>query len=509
MESQEAGKVAELKGKLGKLELIGLTGSTTRVTEAPLILLENLEAEVREEDIVVVVNRGRDYIFAVCRQGLGVNEDLRVGGYSPGVAYVRSKGQPPSKAKETYHFTLSFIGVLTDEGLKTNDVIVAPGSPVYLFRRDGEVNPLEFIKPQEHVFGGYLANSDGRWPIPFNRNFIPYHIGVFGATGSGKSRLARHLLIPLLMEAGYGVLVFDWEGVDYAPHFEGQTIPICNFKMDAYMAADFIVRMAEYFGYGDEEKPVPSAAINTISRDVGGETWWDRLPAVVSSGSQLREELRGEILASLKGRRDWDKYGSIWEFKLDSGLKKITDEDWDLLYSFACGTTIEDFKLPSVGELCVIDLSEVSDELKLSFFSRLCKKILSLMRRAREKKLNLALIIDEAPQYCPHEPRGLQAETTEYIKNLCALGRKRGLCVVLLAQGMAGEIGINAAVRRNLNTLFIGQIHPLDLEEAGKRLAPYGIRPEELLFLEPGKFYLVGKMNPSPTPLLVSFKIED
>jgi hypothetical protein len=82
------------------------------------------------------------------------------------------------------------------------------------------------------------------------------------------------------------------------------------------------------------------------------------------------------------------------------------------------------------------------------------------------------------------------------------------MCVVLLSQGMAGEIGINAAVRRNLNTLFIGQIHPLDMEEAGKRLMPYGVRPEELLFLEPGKFYLTGKMNPSPTPLLISFKID-
>jgi hypothetical protein len=229
--------VRELESRLNELELVGLTGSTTQVTEAPLILLEGLEAEVREEDIVVVVNRGRDYIFAVCRQGLGVNEDLRVGGYSPGVAYVRSKGQPPSKAKETYHFTLSFIGVLTGRGIKTNDIIVAPGSPVYLFRRDRGLNPLEFIKPREYVAEGYLANSDGRWAVPFNKEFIPYHVGVFGATGSGKSRLARHLLIPLPMKAGYGVLVFDWEGVDYAPHFEKHTVPVCSFKMDAYMAA--------------------------------------------------------------------------------------------------------------------------------------------------------------------------------------------------------------------------------------------------------------------------------
>jgi len=49
-------------------------------------------------------------------RGMGINENLRVGGYSPGIAYVRSKGQPPSTAKESYHFTLSFIGLLTSRG---------------------------------------------------------------------------------------------------------------------------------------------------------------------------------------------------------------------------------------------------------------------------------------------------------------------------------------------------------------------------------------------------------
>jgi hypothetical protein len=81
--------------------------------------------------------------------------------------------------------------------------------------------------------------------------------------------------------------------------------------------------------------------------------------------------------------------------------------------------------------------------------------------------------------------------------------------MVLISQGIAGDIGINAAVRRNLNTQFIGQIHPLDLEEAMKWVSPYGIRNEHLLYLNPGQFYFIGKMNPSPIPLLISFKIDE
>lgn len=505
----EEDKVKLLESRLGELELVGLTGSTTKVTEAPLILLENMETRVREEDIVLIVNRSSsDYILAVCRSGMGINENLRVGGYSPGIAYVRSKGQPPSTAKESYHFTLSFIGLLTSRGVKTNNIIVAPGSKVYLFKKEAlEMNPLTFLEPKEHVEGGYLANSEGNWLIPFDKKYIPYHIGVFGATGSGKSMLARYLLIPLLTQAGYGVLVFDWEGVDYSPFFKNNTLSICDFKMDVNMAVEFLMRNTDHFGYGDENKPVPSAVVKVMSRKLNDKTWWDEVPKTLNSGEELREKLREDALSELRERSGWESYGPSWELKLNYGLDRVSKENWELLYRSSKGVSIEEFRFPSPGELIVIDMSEVSGERKLSFFSELCSRLISMMQE-RGVKLNLAVVIDEAPQYCPSEPKGLQGKTTEQLKDLCALGRKRNMCVVLLSQGMAGEIGINAAVRRNLNTLFIGQIHPLDIEEAGKRLMPYGVRPEELLFLEPGKFYLTGKMNPSPTPLLISFKIE-
>lgn len=507
----EENRIDFLKERLNELDLIGLTGSTTFTTECPLILLEGKEAEVKEEDIALIVNNGKPdhFLLAICRKGSGINENLKVGSYSPGIAYVRSKGEPPSRAKESYHFTLPFIGKLTQNGLETNDTIVSPGSRVYLFKRERKShNPLDLIKPAEHVWGGYLATSEGNWPIPFNKKFIPYHIGVFGATGSGKSMLARHLLIPLLKAAGYGVLVFDWEGVDYAPYFKEQCTSIVDFKFDAFTIAEYIVRMADIFGYNREEAPVPSSVIHVITREVGEhQRWWDSL-GDLNNGDELRSRLRQEAINALSRRPRWNDYGQLWTFKLDSGLAKISDEDWNLLLALSRGSLIDKFPLPTPGNICVIDLSEVSDELKLAFFSKLCSKIISMMRTAYQRKLNLALIIDEAPQYCPFEPKGLQTKTTEYIKNLCALGRKRGLCIVLLSQGMAGEIGINAAVRRNLNTLFIGQIHPLDLEEVSKRLSPFGIRPEELLSLDPGKFYLTGKMNPSPIPLLISFKID-
>jgi hypothetical protein len=89
------------------------------------------------------------------------------------------------------------------------------------------------------------------------------------------------------------------------------------------------------------------------------------------------------------------------------------------------------------------------------------------------------------------------------------LGRSYGLCVVIISQGIAGEIGINAAVRRNLNTQFIGKIHPLDMEEAKRLLAQGKIEDKSLIMLPEGDFYFLGKMNPSPVPLLIHFDLPE
>jgi hypothetical protein len=74
---------------------------------------------------------------------------------------------------------------------------------------------------------------------------------------------------------------------------------------------------------------------------------------------------------------------------------------------------------------------------------------------------------------------------------------------------MAGDIGINAAIRRNLNTQFIGKLHPLDLTEAMNLLgAQSRIRPEDLVNMPEGHFYLTGKLSKSPVPIMMTFPID-
>ena len=144
---------------------------------------------------------------------------------------------------------------------------------------------------------------------------------------------------------------------------------------------------------------------------------------------------------------------------------------------------------------------------KLSAFLTLANYFMEIMQQNED--LDVALVLDEAPQYCPYKPSGIQSKTTDIIIDICALGRTHKLCMCLLSQGIAGEIGINAAVRRNLNTQFVGKIHPLDMMEASNWLSPFNIDPKFLLSLAPGNFYFMGNMNPSPIPLLLTFGLSE
>ncbi|RLF98121.1 MAG: hypothetical protein DRN47_05950 [Candidatus Wolframiiraptor sp.] len=197
--------------------------------------------------------------------------------------------------------------------------------------------------------------------------------------------------------------------------------------------------------------------------------------------------------------------GVLWIDRLEASFELITEEEIERFLG-----TIEPWQILAQAKdkgIVVVDMSKGEKEQKLAVFYSIARYLKRLMER--KQRLDVALVIDEGPQYAPWQPRGLERETTDLIIDLCALGRSYGLSIVILSQGMAGEIGLNAAVRRNLNTQFIGRIHPLDLEEAQKLATSYYISPENLLTLPEGHFYFLGRMNPSPTPLLISFQINE
>jgi len=304
-------------------------------------------------------------------------------------------------------------------------------------------------------------------------------------------------VIPLLRKAGYSVIVMDWKGSDYAPYFE-PAIPLSKVKVDDSTVLRYFSQLTKNFGYLDREENPVAMAVERALRTV---EWRGKTP------EEAREKIyqHARLILQQNASRVKKETGMLWLDRLDSSFELITEEEVERFLG-----TVEPWQVLTEARskgILVIDMSKGEKEQKLAVFYSIARHLKRLMER--KHKLDVALVIDEGPQYAPWQPRGLERETTDLIIDLCALGRSYGLSIVILSQGMAGEIGLNAAVRRNLNTQFIGRIHPLDLEEAQKLASSYYISPENLLTLPEGHFYFLGRMNPSPTPLLISFQISE
>ena len=484
------------------MKLIGRIADGSTETKARVILLKELEREIISEELVIIKNGNRDdyQILGVLREGLGKNEFLNHTSYKPDVAYMKYGGEP-SGAREVYSFLIQPIGVITNNGIEPNRKIIQPRSPVYLLEDND--NPFEHMAKGIDVIwlDAYLDRHEN-WKIPIDKTFIPYHVGIYGSTGSGKSWFTRYILIPLYIRAGYKVLVLDWSGSDYAPYYENsdesEVININDIALDEESIISYFKDKTNNF------------ASNSSIGDAFDEFVYGWIEKVKDAKNQqnpaktLYENLKNHVDNYVKKieRRDWRESAERAKNRV---FRRLNYTDLESIMGII--NVEELLKKFENKKILVIDMSRILAEAKLGFFLTLGKYLYNLMEMGRN--LNIALIIDEAPQYAPWSPSDLQKETTEMIKNLAALGRKRMLNLTLIAQGIRGEIGINASVRRNLNTHFFGRIHPLDAGGEGgaaEWLSPYGIQPDHMLQLKPGKFYFSGAMNPSPVPLLITYK---
>jgi hypothetical protein len=481
---------------------IGIVASESTVIDATVILNAGEERSVKAEDLVIIDNRNGNKIMAVCRTAQGSNENLRAAGFSPGIAYARL-GRHPSTAKEYYAFTLDVLGDVSGDKLEQNKTVIAPSSDVLLFEQSD--NPMNHLGSPNGSVGYYKDHPN--WIIPMNAKFIAYHIGIFALTGAGKSLLARYQVIPFLQSSGFDLIIFDWKGSDYAPFFDCK-VTMADLALSDDEVADYLRTAMNDFGYYVPGM-VAKNAVRTAFETVIFAGQWRNCKTPSELRLFLEREVTNEITAEHSKEdprtheKKLDSYGKEYVQRFSRWLAKVADEE---LRNTMGTTKPEDIVSKARSEhVVVVDLSAGLKDMRLSVFLTIARHLRHLMQQ--KQNLKIAVVIDEGPQYCPFMPRDIESRTTEAISELCALGRSYGLSVVLLSQGIAGEIGVNAAVRRNLNTQFIGKIHPLDMEEAKKLLAQGKIEDKSLTLLPEGDFYFLGKMNPSPVPLLIHFDL--
>jgi hypothetical protein len=476
------------------LRKVGIVASLSTVIDAQLILNDGEERNVKAEDLVQIHNRNGNDILAVCRTAVGSNENLSVGGFSPGIAYARL-GKRPSSAKEYYAFMLDVLGDVSKGTLQQNKTVLAPGSDVELY--EDTDNPMTHLGTSDGSVGYYKDRP--KWTVPMNASFIPYHLGVFATTGAGKSLLTRHQIVPFLQKSKYDVLIIDWKGSDYAP-FAKSKFTMADLALDDENVADYLRAAMNDFGYYAssyvERNPIRSALEEVLL-----EREWRKH----KTPAELRAYLENEIAKRIADEQTKDYYSKQNIARFKKSLAKVSDTDLkNVMGSVEPKDIIKEVR---EAHYVAIDVSAGLKEMKLSVFLTVANYLRQMMQE--KQQLQIALVIDEGPQYCPFMPRGLEGKTSDTISDLCALGRSYKLSVVILSQGMAGEIGINAAVRRNLNTQFIGKIHPLDMEEAKRLLSQGKIDEKSLTMLPEGDFYFIGKMNPSPVPLLIHFDLPE
>ena len=494
-----------------RFELVGVVGDGAKATYAPVIVKAGKEKEIGVEELLLIENLNGNLILGVARYGYGRAPDLRVAYPSAGRAYARAYGEAPPSSRESFDLSVSVIGEVVfgpdgkPAGVRQNKLIIAPRSRVYAIR---EGNPLELFGGEENglIYDVGHYKDRRKWKVPVLKRYIPYHIGVFCVTGWGKTSLVRCKIIPLLRRAGYGVLVFDWKGDDYAPYAAGNGWEVVkltdvDFGWDEYDVAGAVMNMAGNFGF----TPAAVATLGTFE-DVLADLVKEFKDAV-KEGRKKPEDFKSFLLQKGPGMVEQrsTRYGPENARKFRKHISRLDEGKLALLVAEK-NVSVEDILRKAREGVAVVDMGGVETEDKLRGFLAITDPVWESMNVRREKQ-GFAIVIDEAPQYCPYQPSGLQKETTERIKNLAALGRSYDLPLVLCAQGLAGEIGVNAAVRRNLNTWFVGKVHPLDREEA-RRLLPH-VELEFLQSLEVGHFYFFGNMCPSPEPLLIRFELEE
>ncbi|MCX8202087.1 MAG: ATP-binding protein, partial [Candidatus Caldarchaeum sp.] len=376
-----------------KLEQIGIVASPARETDADCILQDGMERSVTTETLVLIDNRNGNKILAVARSGVGSNDSLKTSYYNPGVAYAKT-GKGPSTAKEFFGYKLVVVGDVTDGVIKQNRFIIAPASPVYRFEQS--FNPMTLLGKSRNTVG-YYATGQPTWKVPVLSEYIPHHIGVFGVTGSGKSYLTRYQIIPLLREAGYDVLIFDWKGSDYAPHYD-TVYNMGALELDDESVRSFLAERLDYFGSGEMGKKLLGYLEEIISEGGWKGTDAEQTLANIKTKMKLIIEADNQDQSGKPNR-----WASIYWRRAQRYLNRLRTDDVEPVM----GEETPERLIEKLREkhVVVIDLSYGAKEQKLSIFLSVARFLRYLMEE--KKKLGIALVVDEAPQYCPWNPRGL------------------------------------------------------------------------------------------------------
>ena len=519
-----------------------LSGATASLV--PFVLRRDRELEVRDEDLAVVVDPRVEgyYLLGTVRRVVRYEPLLRRSVHS-----IYAERPDALDESLVMPFTNAYLEVYaglcgseageaarslcdSETGMVANTYAPTPGSRVYRVRRGSWLD--QYIRVEHGISVGVHKYSG--WRLPLEAKWASYHIGVFGATGTGKSRLVS-VLVSRLRAAGYGVIVFDHSGVDYAPRFRDAAIPSRRLVIDPAIFASTVSRYLQGLSQNArdlvesvamclaarvyKENGVPGGEEHEACREILGEVPGPRQhgggrarrgqaslfaaiqPAATGSeGEQPRAKgslkerflLHLQAAASLFGVRDatLNRLRLMVEFlvprELFEGLQARRTRPLDLVEE-ARG-----------GGLVVVDMSDERDiEVKRAIIASVASAAWSLVAE-EGRPLGLGLVVDEAQNYaCEHCGASSRA-----LETVAREGRKWRLFIVVASQRVSRDV--KPGIRGNLGTVFFSRLQSTgDLQELRGYLDLGGVDEAGLAMLGRREFYVAGLMNPLRRPLLL------
>lgn len=531
------------------MRLVGIVGSGSTTTYAPVIVWDKYEHVAKEEQLVIVDDERRGIKY------LGVLRGAKR--YEPFLNAFRRTSyvdNPELADMGTLPHTsvyVALIGVVSSDGA-LNEVQLPPnpGSKVQVVEspEDLGVDLGEGLIVGHHKYSGV--------EVPLNPGWLPYHLAVVGATGTGKSRLVKALLDEVLSKTGYRVIVFDHTGMDYVRYYPARTVQASRVVLDVALITDLMLEKTglnpttyepyllistlyylfrtlpkgvrdEVFGVeggeGRAGKPSNSKFRKTgdLSRfglsnprsQGGGEEdvtlndmlegidklnysallkamakhaiTWDK--AVFKSAvSEVAEFLRGRNIESVKIR-----LGVAIDVKLgDAFFKSLSERN--LLPSDIVDEAFRE-------RLVVVDLSTEDTVVRRYVVAAVINELWRRISESREP-VDTIVVIDEAHNYACR----FCGEAGKAIGRIAREGRKWGLGVVLVTQRI---IDLDPEVRGNINTWFFSKLQtPSDFNELKGYMNLAWISEQSLAILGRREFYVAGLMNPLKIPVLLKVR---
>jgi DNA helicase HerA-like ATPase len=345
--------------------------------------------------------------------------------------------------------------------------VVTPGSKVYLL----DASALENAFRGDYIYVGVHKYSG--WALPLDVRYVTHHVGVFGATGMGKSRLVKALINELAAK-GFRVVVFDHTGVDYAPYY------------------------------------------NTVVKSTEVKIPPNILASVIAKVAQLQWQTHGEYLeiATMTYEGRWTKEGFIAHLRRvmkrlnarDSTIEKVELYLKQLVNSSFFEELNNRVKSPEdilsiEATPVVVDLSFDTDlSVKQAIVASVIEAAWAQVKREKTQA-KIVFVVDEAQNYAPQT----WTISKDAIETTVREGRKWGLSMILASQRIVGDI--DPSIRANLGTIFFSRLTaPTDIREISTYLDLADINESVLAQLQPREFFVAGLMNPLRRPILIKTK---